>query len=210
MGTSKRRASEKIKRLLSDGIRQDIEKAIPQVTSEVLTDKRISREVEKDQLRILIKAAIGGIGGIRQGGFCGFEYEEVLSNPLTMTQCIEKILEYAESEFEGEFSEILLQAFRMAIAITINEEKDINEFLAEFCVNLIFLIVQEEAIEAISDVYIDVNHEQINLLIKEQARRIVNDEISALINQHLQQQLDLKNLVAKIVERAEEVEFGEF
>ncbi|WP_044481516.1 hypothetical protein [Paenibacillus antibioticophila] len=210
MGTSKRRASEKIKKLLSDGIRQDIEKAIPQVTSEVLTDKRISREVEKDQLRILIKAAIGGIDGIRQGGFYGFEYKEILNNHLTMTQCIEKILEYAESEFKGEFSEILLQAFRMAIALTINEEKGTNDFLVEFCVNLIFLIVQEESIEAISDVYIDISHEQINLLIKGQARKIVNEEISTLITQYLQHELELKNLVAKIVERAEQVELGEF
>ncbi|MEO3945784.1 hypothetical protein [Gorillibacterium sp. CAU 1737] len=210
MGTSKRKSSEKIKKLLLEGDRQDIQKVIPQVTSEVLTNKRITKELEKDQLRVLIKTAVGSIGGLRAGGFGGFIYEEVLGDPLTLTQCIEKILELAEGEFEGEFSELLLQAFRMALAWTINEEKEINQFLIEFCSNLIFLIVQEEAIEAISDIYIEVSHEQINGLIKRQAKRIVNEELAATINEYMQQRLSLKELVSTIVERAEKVEFGEF
>jgi hypothetical protein len=92
----------------------------------------------------------------------------------------------------------------------LRENKGIDDFISEFAFYMIYLIVQNEIIEVFSDVYLDIPHDEINTLIKLQARSIVTNELLSTIKDYLSEKISLKELVLLIVKRTEAIEIGEF
>lgn len=211
MGTSKKNINRDVKKLLQQLGKQDIKKSIPQATSLVLDEQRITKELNKDSFKVLLQQGITGISSMKsEGQFGGISYDEIQSNESIFNEFLEKLIELAEEEFKDEFSEILLQAFRLAITTILKENIDIDGFISEFTYYLIYLIVQTELIEVFSDVYLEIPHDEINLLIKIQARKIVSEELTSLIKGYLSSKISLKELITSVVKRAEAIEFGEF
>lgn len=211
MGTSKKNTNKEIKKLLQQLGRQDIQKTIPQATSVVLDEQRITKELSNESFKVLLQSGIKGINGMMSGGqFGGITYEEIKTSESTFNDFLEKIIELAEEDIEDEFSELLLQAFRLAITMILRENKGIDDFISEFAFYLIYLIVQNEIIEVFSDVYLDIPHDEINTLIKLQARSIVTNELLSTIKDYLSEKISLKELVLLIVKRTEAIEIGEF
>lgn len=211
MGTSKKNTNKEVKKLLQQLGKQDIKKSIPQATSLVLDEQRITGEISKDSFRIMLQQGINGLNGMFSGGqFGGITYEEIKTDESTFNEFLEKLIELAENDFGDDFSDLLLQAFRLAISVIIKENKSIDEFIAEFTYYLIYLIVQNEIIEVFSDVYLEFSHDDINSLIKLQARKIVTSELTTVIKSYLNARITLKDLVLAIVKRAEAIELGEF
>ncbi|MCM3697884.1 hypothetical protein [Paenibacillus macerans] len=211
MGTSKKNTNKDVKKLLQQLGKQDIKKSIPQATSLVLDEQRITKEISKESFKILLQYGINGINGMMSGGqFGGITYDEIKDDESVFNEFLEKLIELAEEEYQDEFSELLLQAFRLAITEIIKENRSIDEFISEFTYFLIYLIVQNEIIEVFSDAYLEIPHEEINSLIRLQARKIVTTELTSLIKNYLNARLTLKELVMFVVKRAEAIEFGEF
>ncbi|MBU5673658.1 hypothetical protein [Paenibacillus brevis] len=211
MGTSKKNINRDVKKLLQQLGKQDIKKSIPQATSLVLDEQRITKELNKDSFKVLLQQGITGINSMKsEGQFGGISYDEIQSNERIFNEFLEKLIELAEEEFKDEFSELLLQAFRLAITTILKENIDIDGFISEFTYYLIYLIVQTELIEVFSDVYLEIPHDEINLLIKIQARKIVSEELTSLIKGYLSSKISLKELITSVVKRAEAIEFGEF
>lgn len=211
MGTSKKNTNKDVKKLLQQLGKQDIKKSIPQATSLVLDEQRITKEISKESFKILLQHGINGINEMMSGGqYGGITYDEIKDDESVFNEFLEKLIELAEEEFQDEFSELLLQAFRLAITNVVKENRSADDFISEFTYFLIYLIVQNEIIEVISDVYIEIPHEEINSLIRMQARKIVTTELTGLLKDYLQAKITLKELVMFVVKRAEAIEFGEF
>jgi|GEM_PF-3703257 hypothetical protein len=211
MGTSKKNINRDVKKLLQQLGKQDIKKSIPQATSLVLDEQRITKELNKGSFKVLLQQGINSINGMMsEGQFGGISYDEIKSDESIFSEFLEKLIELAEEEFKDEFSELLLQAFRLAITAILKENIDIDCFISEFTYYLIYLIVQTELIEVFSDVYLEIPHDEINSLIKIQARKIVTEELTSLIKGYINNKISLKELITTVVKRAEAIEFGEF
>lgn len=211
MGTSKKHINRNVKKLLEQLGKHEIGKSIPQATTLVLNEERITKEIGKESFKILLEKGISCINGIiTDGQFGGITYDEVKNDESIFNEFLDKLIELAEEDLKDKFSELLLQAFRLAITETLKDGKSIDDFISEFTYYLIYLIVQNEIIEAFSDVYLEVPHEDINALIKLQARKIVTTELASLIKRYMKSEISLKKLVLFIVKRAETIEIGEF
>ncbi|QYY41514.1 hypothetical protein ACKE5C_11385 [Aneurinibacillus thermoaerophilus] len=216
MGTSRRKTSDKVKKLLEKQKEQDIKKALPKVTSVVLTPKLLGHIFNEKEFKTIVSVGIAGLSALKSGSFSAdYNFGEDLvscdllkENPLTLNQVIDKILEAAE-ELDPNLSELLVTAFKLTMAKMIKEEQDVHSFALELCIFLIYLLLQQELIEAFSDVFQEFGHKEINQLIKDLARKIANS-IQTDINDFVQGKMELEALLQLISDKASDTTLGEF
>ena len=70
------------------------------------------------------------------------ECEEIAHNLLKREQWINEVMELVEDNLNVEMSEILLKSLRIALAETINEEKDERYFIEKLLYRIVFLSLE--------------------------------------------------------------------
>lgn len=212
LGTSKRKQSIVIKKMLEENRTKDITETIPQATSVVLNEKVLLKELGKEvSLRLLINAGVKGLEDILSDGqFDGIPIDKVKNNEEIQHVFLERLIEFVEEQSGEDLSELILKSFRLAIVSVLNEEKGANEFISEFAYHLIYFIVQHEVLEVFSDFYLEISHDEINNLIKTQSRNIVSTELTNEIIDYISGKLELSKLIKFIVQKADTVKIGEF
>jgi|SRR5690554_538812 len=215
MGTSTRSINKKIRRILKkEYIDKDIDYSIPRVRKEVLTKEKLEENFLVAGFFNLINTGIKGIQAIQKDSFkeefhseVDFERYKLKSDEITIEKIIEEILNTIKDDIH---SDNLLKAFKYAMSKVIKEEKNIHDFICEFCYYLLYLILEKDLVEVLSDVYPELSMQHISKLIKEEARRTVDIYLSENIKEFEQRNITLEELINIIVEKASSTEVEGF
>ncbi len=175
MGSSVRKTSAKIKKLLKETIEvnpsTNCKEVIPQVADETLRSKKTKNYFADKDFVVLAGGGFACFKKAKELGFDSFIQEyHITIEKLTVVETqriIESILDTIESE-NGEIdSSLILSAFQSAMTTMLLEKMtDPVEFLLLFCRTFIAMVIREDINEALTSVFkansVDEFNENIN------------------------------------------------
>ncbi len=207
MGSSVRKTSDKIKKLLEDTIEfnssVECKDAIPQVAMETLRSKKTNGYFEDKDFAILAGGGFACFKKVKEIGIDKFLQEyNVKNEKLTIIEfqkVLESILDNIEDE-EGEIdSALILAAFKSTmISMFLNKLEDPVKFLNVFCERFICMIIREDANEALISMFKDTSTEVLNKNIENFSKNYVKENFSELIKKCDSGELQINELIQKL------------
>ncbi|MGM0097986.1 hypothetical protein IGI69_003229 [Enterococcus sp. DIV1083b] len=139
MGTNKARVDKSIRKILAGKSIDEAKSSLPQITSTIKSNF-IGKEVSEETYQSIV----GVVGGKLSKLYAleEDECEEIAHNLLKREQWINEVMELVEDNLNVEMSEILLKSLRIALAETINEEKDERYFIEKLLYRIVFLSLE--------------------------------------------------------------------
>ena len=139
MGTNKARVDKSIRKILAGKSIDGAKSSLPQITS-TMKSNFIGKEVSEETYQSIV----GVVGGKLSKLYAleEDECEEIAHNLLKREQWINEVMELVEDNLNVEMSEILLKSLRIALAETINEEKDERYFIEKLLYRIVFLSLE--------------------------------------------------------------------
>lgn len=139
MGTNKARVDKSIRKILAGKSIDEAKSSLPQITS-TMKSNFIGKEVSEETYQSIV----GVVGGKLSKLYAleEDECEEIAHNLLKREQWINEVMELVEDNLNVEMSEILLKSLRIALAETINEEKDESYFIEKLLYRIVFLSLE--------------------------------------------------------------------
>ncbi|MGG5350047.1 hypothetical protein IGK06_002469 [Enterococcus sp. AZ142] len=139
MGTNKARVDKSIRKILAGKSIDEAKSSLPQITS-TMKSNFIGKEVSEE----IYQSIVGVVGGKLSKLYAleEDECEEIAHNLLKREQWINEVMELVEDNLNVEMSEILLKSLRIALAETINEEKDERYFIEKLLYRIVFLSLE--------------------------------------------------------------------
>ncbi|MDO0895020.1 MULTISPECIES: hypothetical protein [Enterococcus] len=139
MGTNKARVDKSIRKILAGKSIDEAKSSLPQITS-TMKSNFIGKEVSEETYQSIV----GVVGGKLSKLYAleEDECEEIAHNLLKREQWINEVMELVEDNLNVEMSEILLKSLRIALAETINEEKDERYFIEKLLYRIVFLSLE--------------------------------------------------------------------
>ncbi|EEV31147.1 hypothetical protein [Enterococcus casseliflavus] len=139
MGTNKARIDKSIRKILAGKSIDEAKSSLPQITS-TMKSNFIGKEVSEETYQSIV----GVVGGKLSKLYAleEDECEEIAHNLLKREQWINEVMELVEDNLNVEMSEILLKSLRIALAETINEEKDERYFIEKLLYRIVFLSLE--------------------------------------------------------------------
>lgn len=210
MGSSVRKTSAKIKKLLKETIElnptTNYNEVIPKVAEQTLRSKKTKSYFgDKD----FVALAGGGLACFRKVKAIGFENfiqeYEINKEKVTVIEA-EKIIESILNKIEddnGEIeSQIILSAFQNAMTkMLLKELAEPVEFLAYFCEIFIAMVIREEASEVIITAFNNASAETLNKSISEFSDEYVKNNFLSLINQCCEGEMNIEELIQKMQDK---------
>lgn len=207
MGSSVRKTSAKIKKLLKDTIELnpsvDCKEVIPQVAVETLRSKKTKGYFGDKDFVVLAGGGFACFKRVKEVGLDIFLQDyNVQREELTVIgvqKIIEIILDRIEEE-NGEIDSILiLSAFQSAMAnMLLGKLTDPTEFLSIFCEIFISMIIREDANEALTSMFKDTSTETFNKNIEEFSKRYVKENFMELIENCSNGEIQIEELIKKL------------
>ena len=207
MGSSVRKTSEKIKKILKDTIELnptvECNEVIPQVAVETLRSKKTKGYfADKD----FVALAGGGFACFKKAKEIGIdkflqEYD-VKDEKLTVIDAqkiIESILDKIEEQ-NGEIdSSLILVAFQSAMTkMLLNKLTDPAEFLIVFCEIFISMVIREDANEALIASFKESSVEILDKNIADFSQSYVKENFSGLIEKCNNGEFQVDELIQKL------------
>jgi hypothetical protein len=210
MGSSVRKTSDKIKRLLKNTIELnpsvECKEIIPQVARETLRSKKTEEYFADKDFAILAGSGFACFKKAKEIGIDKFllEYSIQYDN-LTVVE-VQKIIESILNNIEDENGEIesalILAAFKSAMtSMLLNKLEDPTQFLNLFCERFITLIIREEASEVLISMFKDASTESLNNNIEEFSKNYVKENFSELIKKCDSGEFQINGLIQKMLAR---------
>lgn len=139
MGTNKARVDKSVRKILAGKSIDEAKSSLPQITSTIKSNF-IGKEVSEETYQSIV----GVVGGKLSKLYAleEDECEEIAHNLLKREQWINEVMELVEDNLNVEMSEILLKSLRIALAETINEEKDERYFIEKLLYRIVFLSLE--------------------------------------------------------------------
>lgn len=139
MGTNKARVDKSVRKILAGKSIDEAKSSLPQITS-TMKSNFIGKEVSEETYQSIV----GVVGGKLSKLYAleEDECEEIAHNLLKREQWINEVMELVEDNLNVEMSEILLKSLRIALAETINEEKDERYFIEKLLYRIVFLSLE--------------------------------------------------------------------
>ncbi|MBW9324507.1 hypothetical protein FG877_13325 [Enterococcus casseliflavus] len=139
MGTNKARVDKSIRKILAGKSIDEAKSSLPQITS-TMKSNFIGKEVSEETYLSIV----GVVGGKLSKLYAleEDECEEIAHNLLKREQWMNEVMELVEDNLNVEMSEILLKSLRIALAETINEEKDERYFIEKLLYRIVFLSLE--------------------------------------------------------------------
>lgn len=176
MGSSVRKTSAKIKKLLKDTIELnpsvDCKEVIPQVAVETLRSKKTKGYFGDKDFVVLAGGGFACFKRVKEVGLDTFLQDyNIQREELTVIE-VQKIIEVILDRIEEENGEIdsilILSAFQSAMAnMLLGKLTEPTEFLSIFCEIFISMIIREDANEALTSMFRDISTETFNKSIEE-------------------------------------------
>ncbi len=209
MGSSVRKTTAKIKKLLKDSVESnpsvECKEVIPQVATETLRSKKAKGYFADKDFAILAGGGFACFKKVKEVGIEGFlqEYEyDIRSEKFTVIE-VQKIIESIIDKIEDENGEIdsllILSAFQSAMAnMLMNRLIEPLAFLNVFCETFITMIIREDANEALTTYFKDTSAETFNKNIEDFSKKYVKENFSDLILKCNNGEIEIKELVQKL------------
>lgn len=207
MGSSVRKTSAKIKKMLKDTIEfnpsVDCKEVIPQVAVETLRSKKTKGYFGDKDFVVLAGGGFACFKRVKEVGLDIFLQDyDVQREELTVIEVqkiIETILDRIEEE-NGEIDSILiLSAFQSAMAnMLLGKLTEPADFLSIFCEIFISMIIREDANEALTSMFKDTSTETFNKNIEEFSKRYVIENFLELIQNCSNGEIQIEELIKKL------------
>ncbi len=207
MGSSVRKTSAKIKKLLKDTIELnpsvDCKEVIPQVAVETLRSKKTKGYFGDKDFVVLAGGGFACFKRVKEVGLDVFLQDyNVQREELTVIE-VQKIIEVILDRIEEENGEIdsilILSAFQSAMAnMLLGKLTEPTEFLSIFCEIFISMIIREDANEALTSMFRDTSTETFNKSIEEFSKRYVKENFMVLIENCSNGEIQIEELIKKL------------
>jgi hypothetical protein len=207
MGSSVRKTSAKIKKLLKDTIELnpsvDCKEVIPQVAVETLRSKKTKGYFGDKDFVVLAGGGFACFKRVKEVGLDIFLQDyNVQREELTVIE-VQKIIEIILDKIEEENGEIdsilILSAFQSAMAnMLLGKLTDPTEFLSIFCEIFISMIIREDANEALTSMFKDTATETFNKNIEEFSKKYVKENFMELIENCSNGEIQIEELIKKL------------
>lgn len=207
MGSSVRKTSAKIKKLLKDTIELnpsvDCKEVIPQVAVETLRSKKTKGYFGDKDFVVLAGGGFACFKRVKEVGLDVFLQDyNVQREELTVIE-VQKIIEVILDRIEEENGEIdsilILSAFQSAMAnMLLGQLTEPTEFLSIFCEIFISMIIREDANEALTSMFRDTSTETFNKSIEEFSKRYVKENFMVLIENCSNGEIQIEELIKKL------------
>lgn len=207
MGSSVRKTSAKIKKLLRDTIELnpsvECKEVIPQVAVETLRSKKSKGYFADKDFATLAGGGFACFKRVKEVGIDKFLQEyNIRDEKLTVIE-VQKIIESILDKIEDENGEIgsvlILAAFQSAMTnMLLNKLTDPAKFLNVFCETFISMIIREDANEALTSIFKNTSAEIFNKNIEEFSKNYVNEYFSELIIKCNNGEIQISELMQKL------------
>lgn len=190
MGSSVRKTSAKIKKLLRETIELnpsiDSKEVIPQIAVETLRSKKTKGYFADKDFAVLAGGGFACFKKAKELGLDKFLQEYNVQNEKPTIIEVQKIIESILDKIEDENGEIdstlILAAFKSAMtSMLLNKLDDPARFLNVFCEIFISMVIREDANEALTSVFKDTSAESFNKNIEAFSKKYVKENFSELI-----------------------------
>lgn len=209
MGTSVKKTSRIVKRLLeqSRGLneQEEIEKIIPNICTEVIKSKKTRKYFEDNDFIVLANSGFSYFKKIKTEGFdkaleeYNVKLEKIEDDKLSAIQVqkvIESILDKVEDDNKEIESSFILGAFQVAMTkMLLNNFNEPEQFLTLFCETFISKIITEEANEEIIEEFKEISINEISNNISAFSRLYVEENFKDIILQCCNNETNLENLI---------------
>ena len=207
MGSSVRKTSAKIKKLLKDTIELnpsvDCKEVIPQVAVETLRSKKTKGYFGDKDFVVLAGGGFACFKRVKEVGLDTFLQDyNIQREELTVIE-VQKIIEVILDRIEEENGEIdsilILSAFQSAMAnMLLGKLTEPTEFLSIFCEIFSSMIIREDANEALTSMFRDISTETFNKSIEEFSKRYVKENFMILIENCSNGEIQIEELIKKL------------
>lgn len=207
MGSSVRKTSAKIKKLLKDTIELnpsvDCKEVIPQVAVETLRSKKTKGYFGDKDFVVLAGGGFACFKRVKAVGLDTFLQDyNVHREELTVIE-VQKIIEVILDRIEEENGEIdsilILSAFQSAMAnMLLGKLTEPTEFLCIFCEIFISMIIREDANEALTSMFKDTSTDTFNKNIEEFSKTYVKENFLELIKSCSNGEIQIQELINKL------------
>jgi len=207
MGSSVRKTSAKIKKLLKDTIELnpsvDCKEVIPQVAVETLRSKKTKGYFGDKDFVVLAGGGFACFKRVKEVGLDTFLQDyNVQREELTVIE-VQKIIEIILDRIEEESGEIdsilILSAFQSAMAnMLLGKLTEPTEFLSIFCEVFISMIIREDVNEALTSMFKDTSTETFNKNIEEFSKNYVKANFLELIKNCSNGEIQIEELIKKL------------
>ncbi|WP_440977686.1 hypothetical protein [Sedimentibacter sp. LTW-03] len=207
MGSSVRKTSDKIKKLLKDTIDVnpsiECKEVIPQIALETLRSKKTKGYFADKDFAVLAGGGFACFKKAKEIGIDKFlqeyniQYEKL--TVIEVQKIIESILDNIVDE-DGEIDSVLiLAAFKSAMtSMILNKFEDPAEFLNVFCEKFISMIIREDANEALISMFKDTSAEILNNNIEKFSKNYVKKNFSEIIIKCNSGDIQINELIQKL------------
>ena len=200
----------------STSLKTNVEDMVPILAVEVLTKRKMTDFISDRDIETILNVGLNAISSIIAGKFQEeFSCQGDLAyKSISIQQIVNSVLEIILAKNERIESELLLKSFRSgfstAIQEGVTEEEKLALFVQEFCFYLLYFLILESTIEALHDGYPEVSMRNLDKLIKDTARRIVNINLIEDIRKLITGKINVSDLVSIFKDNAINVKVGEF
>ncbi|GEM_PF-1689157 len=207
MGSSVRKTSDKIKKLLKETIELnpsiDSKEVIPQIAVETLRSKKTKGYFADKDFVVLAGGGFACFKKAKELGLDKFLQEYNVQNEKMTIIEVQKIIESILDKIEDENGEIdstlILAAFKSAMTnMLLNKLDDPSKFLNVFCEIFICMVIREDANEALTSVFKDTSAEIFDKNIEAFSKKYVKENFSELIIKCNNGEIQINELIQKL------------
>ncbi|CAM4019507.1 hypothetical protein [Mesobacillus zeae] len=211
MGTSKRKLSSDIKKILKQKPITQLNETAPELSKKILNPNHLSSSFDtEDTINESIKIITKHFITISSNGFKGKTKKELASDSITQQEFIEMILDQIENQAYIN-SEILEKSLKIVMCKFLEiEEFDVYSFAHHLFYEIIYQVLLGDLNDNIKDVFEDFNYDLIKKMVKNLTDQIMNDSVYEKVNLFIDRKLYLKDVLIHISKQTSNASFGEF
>lgn len=210
MGTSVRKTSEKIKKLLKDTLQENpqasVDVMVPEVAKETIKARKTKGYFGDKDFLVLAGGGLSCFRKIATIGYDGFlrehDFDPTKISIIEIQKVIEAILDKIEEENGDIQSSFILNAFKLTMTnVLMDKITDPTIFLTRFCEVFLDMIIREEASEELSSAFKGVAPDKLDESISQFTKSYVAQHFADCIAKCVHNEMDIPELVAELQKR---------
>ncbi|MEK4069021.1 hypothetical protein [Peribacillus sp. FSL R5-0717] len=211
MGTSKRKLSNEIKKLLKDKPLSNLNDTAPELTKKILSKKILNENFDQeDIIDNSIKIITNQFLSLSSSGFKGKTKKELINDPITQQEFLEMILDLIENSIVIE-SKILEKALKIVMCKFLEvDEFDVYSFAQILFYEIVFQILLGELNDNIKDIFEEIEYDLIQNMVRNATNQVMNVAVYEKVNLFIERKISLNEVLDEIAKQTSNASFGEF
>lgn len=211
MGTSKRKLSNEIKKILNGRPLSNINDVAPELTKKILSEKALNDSFDNEiTINNLISIIAKEFTTLDSAGFKGKSKQELITDHISKQEFIEMILDQVENSTIIE-SKILEKAFKIVMGKFLEvEEFDVYSFAQLLFFEIVYQILLSELNDNIKDIFEELEYNKIQNMVKNVTNQIMNEKVYIKVNLFIDRKISLDDILKEITIHTSQASFGDF